>query len=171
MWGILVGLIERWWRDKPRKDVVSAIVRLRDSMIECHNWYNQYREAIEAGDIDSLSPNPNAEWIRSLDDLVTALAESDGVLAIFCPEAREAISQYLGDEEDLAASVPLQALSETLGESPAIDLQSGVMEASFSKALNELRLFIAQNFKPEEIYAASKSRSSRLYLFDFPSGQ
>ena len=162
MWTILVGLIERWWRDKPRKDVVRAVVRLRDTMIDCQSWYNQYLAALKANDIDSLSPNPYDAWFYSLDDLFAAVYELDRVLAIFSPEAHEAIVHYMYTEGGIRGEMGLKALSHCLG-APAFDVEKRErgLEESFSQALSELHKFISANFTPDEIFAATKGKLTR----------
>jgi hypothetical protein len=182
MWGILVGLIERWWREKPRKDIVRAVVRLRDSMIECQGWYSEYREALKANDIDRLSPNPKWEWFRSLDDLTDSVAELDDVLAIFSPEAHRALAGYILNDSQLAGPLALRAALLELDKSAEVDMDLAhyganyseigiteeMIESGFSEALTELRKFISENFKPDEVFAASENKRSRFVVLDKP---
>ena len=157
MWGILVGLIERWWRDKPRRDVVNTVVRLRDDMMYCHYWYMRFREALEAGDLGVLDPNPQQEWMRSVEWLTLTMNELDTVLSIFTPETHEALTGYVKEEGGLRDVFALQQIAPVLKLTLEIDIETGTMNDTFSQAMNELRKFICTNFKPEEVLAASRS--------------
>jgi hypothetical protein len=158
MWSVLIGLVERWWRDKPRKEVVRAVVLLRDTMIDCHRWYVQYLEAVERGDLDFLYPNPEVEWTRSLTELVERVADLDTVLSIFSPEAHEAIRSYINQESLLAGAKGLEVAAQELGSPLEIDIANVKMEKSFTESLNQLRTFIAANFKADEVFAAHQSK-------------
>jgi hypothetical protein len=155
MWGTLVGLIERWWREKPRSDVVRAVVHLRDSMIECQSWYEQYLVALDVGDLDTLDHDPRFEWIRSLTTLTKKVVELDVVLSIFSQEAHQAIAGYL-DFENLEFGVEgLEVAAQYLEQPLQLDIKNKTMDETFTTALNELSVFIAKNFKADEIFAAS----------------
>ncbi len=158
MWSTLIGLIERWWREKPRLDVVRAVVHLRDTMIKCQNWYSQYLDALKAGDLETLSPDPRVEWTRSLSQLNERVVELDVVLSIFSPEAHKAIRAYMGAEDLVMGAMGLEVAAEELHQPLDLDIRNVSMSATFSEALNQLREFIAKNFKAEEIFAASVSR-------------
>jgi hypothetical protein len=158
MWSTLIGLIERWWREKPRLDVVRAVVNLRDSMIECQSWYSRYLNALKAGDLDILSPHPRVEWTRSLARLTVRVVELDTVLSIFTPEAHEAITSYLDAESLEAGALGLEVAAKELREPLDLDIRKVTMNASFDEALVHLREFIAKNFKPDEVFAVSQSR-------------
>lgn len=96
MWSTLVGLIERWWREKPRLDLVRAVVRLRNAMRKCQKWYDAYVAAKQKGDPDDIPyPNPRVEWTRSLTYIGEAIVELDSVLAIFDAKAHRAIQSYV----------------------------------------------------------------------------
>lgn len=158
MWTTLIGLIERWWREKPRLDVVRAVVHLRDAMIECQNWYSQYLAALKAGDLETLYPHPGVEWTRSLTTLNKRVAELDTVLSIFSPEAHKAIRAYIGAESLEVGAMGLELAAKELKQPLDLDIRNVAMSASFSEALDQLREFIAKNFKADEIFAASSSR-------------
>jgi hypothetical protein len=158
MWSILIGLIERWWREKPRLDVIRTVVHLRDAMMDCQNWYSQYLEALKAGDLETLDPHPRVEWTRSLTTLSEREAELDTVLSIFSPEAHKAITAYLRAENQLVGAMGLEVAAKELHQPLDLDIQNIGMSTTFSDALGQLRDFIGKNFKPDEIFAAGSRR-------------
>jgi hypothetical protein len=87
-------LIERWWREKPRLDVVPAVVSLRDAMIECQSWYERYSDALKAGDLETLDPHPRRQWLRCVSNLNDWMRELDTTLSIFSPATSKEISSY-----------------------------------------------------------------------------
>lgn len=160
MWSTLVGLIERWWREKPRLDLVRAVVQLRNAMKECQRWYDAYVTAKQQGDPEDISyPNPRVEWTRSLTYIGKAIVELDSVLAIFDAKAHEAIQSYVYMESlEAGAQGTLGEAAKALGQSMQIDIKRVEMDAHFQKALSDLDEFIRKNFKPEEVQAAQSSR-------------
>ncbi len=163
MWSTLIGLIERWRRERPRRDVISGVVYSTDSMIDCQISYSVYREALKAGDLDTRSPDPRVEWIRSVGELSCQVTKLGAILPIFSPEAYEAVSDFLRAEGIATGTIALEYASEELLEFASaelqpldLDIENVSLSTAFSDALNRLREFMVNNFKPEEISAASK---------------
>jgi ribosomal protein L31E len=52
----------------------------------------------------------------------------------------------------------LEVAAKELHQSLDLDIRNVEMSATFSEALNQLRDFIAKNFKADEIFAASSSK-------------
>jgi len=170
LWSTVIGLVERYWKDKPRKDVIASLVTLRANMISCQHWYKEYAELRKRGDVDeiwwreyqkankaglSIGGNPKVEWTRSLVDLGEALVRVDSVLQIFSPEAREEIRKYESVESlEVGALGMLLPAAKDLGQSPGFDLDDGTLEPTFKAAVQKLDLLIKENFKPEEVFAA-----------------
>jgi hypothetical protein len=160
MWSTLVGLIERWWREKPRLDVVRTVVQLRDAMIECQAWYERYADALKAGDLETLYPHPRDEWLACVTRLNDSMRELNTALSIFSPSAYEALTNYAQLEMSrfTADTEALEIVASDLQQPLDLDIEHVVLGASFAAALEQLREFIAKNFKVEEIHAVARSR-------------
>lgn len=109
LWSTLIEVVERYWKEKPRKDTLEALISLRAEMIACQHWYDSYTALKKQGDVDELvhaqfeeakktglrlPPHPGVEWIRSLTEIGDALVKLDSVLKIFSAEAHERIERY-----------------------------------------------------------------------------
>lgn len=160
MWGIVIGLIERWWREKPRKDVVFEVVRLRDAMIECQRSYVRYKKASKEVRSERLPRSPYRRWVSSVIILADRLEHLDGVLSIFSPEAHAAIKDFsILESREVTTLARLEMTARALQEPLDLDIKYVTMNAGFTKALDQLRTFIAANFKPEEIHKALNPKS------------
>ena len=155
MWIALTEIIENRWKDKPRGDLVQSVIHLRNSMINCQQWFEKYKNALDHSKVGKLPyPNPRFEWIRSLTILGKAVASLDQVFSIFSPETREHIRSYFFEEDlALAALGSLIPAAEELGGWTDFDIENGKLEATFNTALEKLNNFIKENFKPEEIFS------------------
>ena len=161
MWGTLLGLIERWWREKPRLDIVRAVVHLRDSMLNCQNRYEKFMKASSArtpkhaANIAKLRD----EWYLAVEGLVVSLAEIDTVLTIFEPEMRKKVRLYLHDESDsVDVQRALDNYAARLGDASEIDIPRDYVDPAFHRTLNDLDAFIKTNFKIEEVQSVMKGR-------------
>lgn len=160
MWSTLIGLIERWWREKPRLDVVRSIVRLRDAMQACEKSYEAYRDA-KAGSAKGDAAELRAlrvVWDRNVQSLTSQVAVLGRMLEIFSPELYREILEYSGDEADTLADDALYKMASEMKEEPEIDITRVVLTDNYRKALTELDHFIRENFKPEEVHAVISSR-------------
>jgi hypothetical protein len=160
MWSILVGLIERWWREKPRLDVVRAVVRLRDAMVGCEKSYEAYRAAnnnVSHGKVVDQYGLRRA-WERNVDLLSAQVVELGKVLQIFSPELYSEIMDYSGDEVDTLAEDALYKVAKEMEQHPEIDITRIELTDNYRSALGQLDAFIRANFKPEEVHAVAKSR-------------
>jgi len=54
LWSTVIGLIERYWKDKPRKDVIASLVELRENMMVCQRSYEECKAMRKQGDIDQV---------------------------------------------------------------------------------------------------------------------
>jgi hypothetical protein len=160
MWTTLLGLIERWWREKPRLDVVRAVVHLRDAMQACESNYEAYFEAIEADGTDKSAKVESLErvWSESVDSLAFRVVALGTVLEIFGPNMHRQILEYSGYETDARSGAPLYAVACEMHAAPEIDIARVVLTDKYKAALAELDAFIRANFKPEEVHAAKSSR-------------
>jgi hypothetical protein len=160
VWTTLIGLIERWWREKPRADLVRALVGLQKSMQECQNWYEKYWE-LKRSDPRKLDgyPSPGVEWVRSLTHVGRAIVELDSVLKIFDSKTHETIERWL-NAEMLEATVTgtVGGAAKALGQPTGIDIKRVEMDEHFHQALEQLNEFIRTNFEAAEVHAAIASR-------------
>lgn len=156
-------MVERSWREKPRKELLRALVTLRTEMVLCQVHYERYVSLREQGDLDepgtaptsALKPHrgwplqPRNNWILSLCNVRDELVKLDSVLAIFSPQTIKELKSY-GIVENLVLSdeAALRPLSQNLG----FDLKTNAIDPTFKSALQELDQFIKDNFKPEELY-------------------
>lgn len=163
MWNIIVDLLEKWWKEKPRKDVMRAVVHLRDTMRNCQAEYKRFKAIPLTGNVNDspLWRNSHKEWVRSLTDLGLAIIDIDDVLTIFSPDAGRLIRTYFDEDYFLAF------IDGTLGTAAAdlnaplhIDVNNDVMDQHFFDALEQLDTFIRANFKIEEVHAAQQSWQS-----------
>lgn len=160
MWSTLVGLIERWWREKPRLDVVRSVVCLRDAMEACEKSYEDYRTAKVSKTQDKATDffDRRRVWERNVQSLTAQVVALGKVLQIFSPELYREIMDYSGDEADTLAEDALYKVADEMKEEPEIDITHVVLTDNYRKALAELDAFIRENFKPEEVHAVVSSR-------------
>lgn len=172
LWSALIGVVERYWEGKPRKDVAASLVTLRENMIDCQRWYEAYTALRKQGDVDKLwrkqwkaaekaglstPPHPQVEWIRSLTGIGDAILRLDSVLSIFSPETHNKIERYHSVESlEAGAMGMLLPAAEELGQPPGFNLEEGTLEPTFKTALDTLDAFIKENFKPEEVFKAKR---------------
>ena len=160
MWSTLVSLIERWWREKPRLDLVRSVVHLRDSMKLCQERYEACMEAKAAGTLENrCEPHPELAWTHSLAILGCAVIELDQVLEIFDVRVHQSIRDYQRSESVvIAAQGVLGGAAQALNKPLEIDIHRVEISSSFNQALGDLDEFIRKNFKPEEIRAVQDNR-------------
>lgn len=94
LWSTQIGLVERHWKEKPRKDVIAALIALRTNMMECQHCYEEYTALREQGDVDYLwriecakaqkaglviRDHPQREWLRSLNRLAYEVLRLDSL--------------------------------------------------------------------------------------------
>jgi hypothetical protein len=160
MWSTLLGLIERWWREKPRLDIVRAVVRLRDAMQKCETSYEAYR----AAGLSRKQPKPHElpplrlAWEQNVGLLSEQVVELGKVLEIFSPELYRQITDYSGDEVDTLAADALYKVAQSMEQPPELDIAMIEVTDNYRTVLKELDAFIRTNFKPEEVHAVARSR-------------
>jgi len=156
MWTKLIELILTWWKDKPRKDVVRAVVRLRERMSDCQQWYDELQTAKQSGNVD----HPPDYWWNSVAELGCAIEEIDQVVSIYSPEAREALRNYhMFEAREMVAEGVVATTAEALGtKATDIDIEKQKLGPSFKTALDTLDAFIRATFKVEEVHAAAGLR-------------
>jgi hypothetical protein len=160
MWSTLIGLIERSWKEKPRRDVLLVAVLLHDSMNKCQHRYKRYKAVPNVGLLSPLRSSLEREWMRSLVELRERISRLDYVLSIFSPEAHEAICRYRRKESSQEADAvrELEATAQVLGQSPQLDIQNKTMDDAYSDALKQLKVFIADNFSVQEVFAVRRHK-------------
>lgn len=161
MWSILLGLIERWWREKPRLDVARSVVDLRDAMEACHTSYLAYHTAKTSRTQDLMQlQGLRVEWGYNIEDLGKAVLNLGTVLRIFSPGLHRKLIEYSNDESNSyeIADDALYLLASTMGQAPEIDIAQIELSVGFQTALTELDSFIRTNFKLEEVYAVKSRR-------------
>lgn len=184
VWETIIGVVERTWHDKPRKDVVNALVELRAAMVECQRSYDEYQAIIKLGpyqkwlrrsrqlfhSVGTLPTDPKKRWQDSVFTVVRITDEVSEVLQIFSPEvqsevARMAESEWISLEranaihqERMASGVVTR---NDLSKAIQADLRNSTLDTNFVPALQRLDAFMKENFKLEEIYAANKRLPSR----------
>ena len=162
MWSTLVELIERWWREKPRLDVVRSVVCLRDAMEACNTSYKAYRDATSRGAKDGAAElqRLRAEWGVNVEVLTEQVIDLGTVLQIFSPKLHMEVIDYHGDERvgfDLADDALYMVASE-MRQAPEIDIARVELTDKYQTALAELDAFIRSNFKLEAVHAVTSSR-------------
>lgn len=170
MWSVLVGLIERWWKAQPRADFIRTVLQLRASMQRCQDAFVLYSATEVSDSPRSVQIRAMAAWRGSIFRLVDSVTELNSVIQIFGPATTSALSDYASDEEDCLedAFAFLEAVASDIGGGPATELVRMTplahvqLEGSFNEALKELDRFIASNFKPEEVYAATEGAAKLL---------
>jgi hypothetical protein len=178
VWETIIGVVERTWHDKPRKDVVNALVELRAAMVDCQRSYDEYQAICKLGPyqkwlrrsrrllqaVGTDPTDPKQKWVESVFTLGELTVQINEVLQIFSPEVQREMSSAAESEWRLAkteypnhSGVNVSHLSAML----QADLRNSSLDANFAAALQHLDAFIKENFKIEEIYAASKRLPSR----------
>jgi hypothetical protein len=175
VWETLIGIAAKALKDKPRRDVLSALVALRSSMITCQRTYDDYQELLKQGNYDELmqerckTPNANGEymfiynpkncWEMSVCRLADDLIEVDYLLQILSPEAANALTFYARTEAEVGQrDLPRKPIdpAEVLERETGINLEAESLSKQFRGALAQLDTFIRNNFKPEEVFVAQK---------------
>ena len=158
LWDKLVEIVFERWEGKPRRDLVRAVVALRDEMIECQTWYEEFRGVKEKDELsDATYPDPEVEWLQSLTALGRDILELDRVLSIFSPEAHRLIERYANAEMlERNARDTSGTAAANLYESPGFDIEAGELDQEFSGALQYLDEFIRSEFTPEEVARATQ---------------
>jgi len=173
-------------KDKPREDLLDALLRLRKDMSDCHRsylefaafrdlstserraWRKQRKAAVKAG--LPKPPDPKELWIDAIGRLYKDVYGIDSVLKIYSPETRSAVVRYTATDPEADPEVerlfPDSAtFYSTLGMDPektkslGIDLKEQREEPEFDEVLDKVDAFIKENFKFEEVFhAQSKLR-------------
>lgn len=173
MWKTLIEVIERYWKEKPRKELLSSLVTLRKCMYECQSYYELYEVEFarqkennfyirEDKSIESQLERTYKDWIKSLVHLGEAVYRVDDVLAIFSPEARTSVKKYFLSEDPTWAAIPysmdfMENAARELGQPTGIEtgLDKSKLEPTFKEAIQRLDRFIKDNFKPEEVHGTA----------------
>jgi hypothetical protein len=149
----VIGMIERWWREKPRLDVVRSVVQLRDAMHECEEAYGSFVASKKAADRQRSKMLWNDAFIR----LTDAASGLSAVFEVFSPKTVEAIGIYMAVEQDHLEKEFIDAKRE-LEDEFGIHLSQVKLSPEFTEAMDALDEFIKANFKVEEVHAARTSR-------------
>jgi hypothetical protein len=168
MWSTLVELIERWWRDKPRLDVVRSVICLRDAMEACRTSYAVYR-TVETNGCMYRGPEPQsreaelqrlrAQWGNNVEFLTRQVLELGTVLEIFSPSLHRELETYRSDERSsFLGEEVLNKMALELRQAPEIGIAQVEIPDKYQTALAELDAFIRENFKMEEIHAVQSRR-------------
>jgi hypothetical protein len=168
-------------KDKPREDLLIALLALRQDMRDCHRsylefaafrdlsnserktWRKQRRNAVKAG--LPPSPDPKEVWIDAIRRLYKDVYGIDSVLQIYSPETRSAVVRYTGTDPTADSEVEQlfpdpATFYSTLGMDPektkslGIDLKEQREEPEFDEVLEKLDAFIKETFKSEEVFHA-----------------
>jgi hypothetical protein len=54
VWETLIGLAAGALKDKPRRDVLEAVLSLRSSMIVCQKVYDDYQDLLKQGNYEKI---------------------------------------------------------------------------------------------------------------------
>jgi len=157
MWPKIIDLIINWLKSKPRSDLTTHIMTLRDAMRDCHETYLRFSDAKAEGD-QAVIDQSYLEWRAAFGILDTAVAKVDDVLHIFGKEAHREVQRYLLSESKPCAEdgyAVSAAMVQLLREKPR-DPQATTGKAEFADALDKLDAFISSTFKPEEVIAAKR---------------
>ena len=165
----LIGIAEKAWRDKPRKDVVRAFVLLRISMIECQESYDAYVQLVNEKADHSQIDSAYSRWASAIRRLRIVIGDVNRVMQIFTPETYRQVVTYYGVDHILLgkgtefdapppgvtlAVVDLDRAADALAQSLDIDVAEKALAPTFKLATERLDVFIRENFKIEEIHAA-----------------
>jgi hypothetical protein len=175
----IIGVVERTWREHPRKNVVNAMARLRNSMVQCQEAYEKYQTLVSqqpdykksmedqmrlTEEVGTHFDNPLYEWNAAVNVLSQELTRVSYILKIFDNETLDKI--YFYKQLDTACSdttnaeIVISGLSKKMQETPEIDIKPAgephELKEAFNVALKHIDKFLKDNFKIEEIYAAGK---------------
>ena len=145
IWDTIIGVVERTWRDKPRKDVVNALVELRAAMVECQRAYESYQDICRRGpyrkwlrrsrnifrDVGTVFEDPKLTWIGSVIKLSDLTAEINEVLQIFSPEVHSEVVRMAETEWKLQKKADSRVTASELNESLKIDLRDSTLQCRF----------------------------------------
>jgi hypothetical protein len=179
VWETLIGVAERALKEKPRRDVLMALVSLRSAMVVCQEVYEDYQDLLRQGNyeriIEERSKSPQPEpgrtaivydpkycWPQTVNALAEELVSIRPVIEIFSSEVAQVLEAYSVTEAENARdfSEPLspEEIQESTQKNLDIDTSIGreSMGSLFEQALHGLDAFIKANFKPEEVFSAQK---------------
>ena len=151
MWSKIIEIIEKRWREKPRRDLVRNILEFRYSLIICQINFNKYN--------DQRKEELKWEWWDSIQNLIYALIKIDHVLSIFSPVAKEHIGRYLADEmSQIEIGATFATIAMDVGGLPwNIRRMELPNEPNLDPVIQKIDEFIRDKFKPEEIQSALNS--------------
>lgn len=153
----LMGLIERWWKDKPRADMIRAIVQLRRAMLGCEETYESLMAAKKVGGAAGVEDLSEA-WESRVASLARAIGAIESTVQIFAPELSEELARYLnGERAAMDVEGAMKSIAKGLGEEADVSLEATAHELTNPQALAQLDRFIKENFKIDEIHAAETS--------------
>jgi hypothetical protein len=183
IWDTLIGLAATALREKPRQDVILALLNLRESMVVCQKTYDDYQKMVKDGDYDLLMDqrremvappeavrmyDPRDCWQECLPRLAEAMCDADPILTIFGPDADAHLHFYVATEAqfDMTASSSIDDVFRQAGA--GIELtRADALGLKFRIALTKLDSFVRENFKPEEVFAARKRIKVWPWPFEF----
>lgn len=179
----VISVAQKKWEEKPRHDLVRSFVELRQAMVSCKSFYDEYQAICKQGPYEEWLKiswdrsdkvrtrflDPRHSWEQSIIFLWHTIAELDFVLHIFGDDVSSQVFSYIRLEEAIEMSgraerpgkfLHLKELKNIKGifeESLDFDLDEDKLEPTFMSALSKLDAFIKTNFKMEEIYSAQKA--------------
>jgi len=183
IWDTLIGLAATALHDKPRRDVLLAVLNLRERMVACQKTYDDYQTVLKEDDYDVIMErrrelpaptehstlivyDPRDWWESSVSLLAEAFCEADPILNIFSPNTSHHVLGYFTGEV-YSAKGPSTANAYKVLERAGADIdltRDDALGSKFRTAVRELDSFIRENFKPEEVFAARK----RVEVFPSP---
>jgi hypothetical protein len=155
----IIGIAERTWREKPRRDVAQAIVRLRRNMVKCQSSYDCYKQMLKyLGDeepkeyMDRDLFTAHNRWGHAVEELAEDLISVSPLFEIFTPDVAKAVTTYLINEDQRTEILDFTSAAQRFGQRSDIDLENDRLDATFKIALDELDSFIRANLKLEEVF-------------------
>ena len=183
VWDALIGLASSAIKDKPRHDVLYALLDLRAAMRACHKTYADYQIMVKQGNYESqiaererlAAPepglrvyNPLESWQESVIRLAETLARINTTLQVLSPKAAEEAHYYHFAEGIASQEGHYWHSMIFLKENNArIDLDRRVLRSNFKKAMEALDSLIRANFKPEELFKVADTVKEWPYPYVF----
>lgn len=171
VWDTLIGLAATALKNKPRHDVLYALLDLRAAMRGCNKTYTDFQTMAKQGNYQSqlaerkrlASPEPGLRvydpfqsWQESVVRLTETLARINITLQVLSPKTAEQAHAYHYAES--AAPDDFRRSMDFLNRNNArIDLDRRVLRSNFRKTIEELDTVIRANFTPEELFAAARN--------------
>jgi len=145
MWETILEIIERRWAEhqSPRRQLVRDICGLYNAMSSCYDSYSKF----------SQSSDSATTWLNDVEDLKRCLRRVDPTLAIFAPDVRPVIRNYVMMEAWETRAGLLQQ-DGTGREVLLLDL----FGLAFHDARERLAEFIKKNFTVEETHVLLRGR-------------